>query len=375
MINKETLETKRLYLRPLTIVDFNAVHSWASNPENVKYMAWGPNTEGETKEFLLSVNPGRDFAVVLKESCAVIGSCGVYPDAANDSGFLGWILHMDYWKQGYGTELAGELIRYGFEDLKLRRLFAPCAAVNYGSYRIMERNGMRREALHKKAFWARVDKEWIDEAVYAILAEEYFNAERGNYATERDSCVAEGDSFAIKQDNVAVERDSSVAERASFAVEQISEQTRDIATAYIIKEWQTAKIKIRGEVIDCSAIDGFIILDESREKAIGLITYIFRGEACEIVSLNSERPCAGIGTALVEKVKAAAIAYGCKTLRLLTSNDNLNAIGFYQKRGFDLVGVNFGAIDRARETFKPEIPLIGQNGIPLRHELDFSMKL
>jgi RimJ/RimL family protein N-acetyltransferase len=127
---------------------------------------------------LESVKPDRDFAVVLKESGKVIGSCGVYPGGASDTGILGWILHIDHWKRGYGTELGGELIRYGFEDLGLRRLYAPCASVNYGSYRIMERNGMRREALRLKAFWARVDKEWIDEAEYAILAEEYFERKR-----------------------------------------------------------------------------------------------------------------------------------------------------------------------------------------------------
>ena len=170
----ETLKTERLLLRSLTVKDSDAVHSWASNPENTRYMSWGPNTEEQTREFLLSVKPGKDFAVVLKESNKVIGSCGVYPDAEGDTGELGWILHMDHWKHGYGTEFAGELIRYGFEDMKLRRLYAPCAALNYGSYRIMECNGMRREALHVKALWARVDKEWIDMAVYAILAEEYF---------------------------------------------------------------------------------------------------------------------------------------------------------------------------------------------------------
>jgi len=170
----EKLTTERLLLRPFTSFDFTAVHSWASNPQNVRYMSFGPNTEEETKAFLPMTKPGKDFAVVLAQSNCVIGSCGIYPDSANDTAELGWILHMDYWKQGYGTELCGELIRYGFEGLKLRRIKAPCAAVNYGSYRIMERNGMRREALHRKAFWARVDKEWVDEAVYAILAEEYY---------------------------------------------------------------------------------------------------------------------------------------------------------------------------------------------------------
>jgi RimJ/RimL family protein N-acetyltransferase len=137
-------------------------------------MAWGPNTEEQTREFLeTGVKPGYDFAVVIKDLDQVIGSCGVYPDAAGDTGELGWILHQDFWKQGYGSELCRELIRYSFVDLGLRRLIAPCAAVNYGSYRIMERNGMRREALHVKAFWARIDQEWIDGAVYALLAEEW----------------------------------------------------------------------------------------------------------------------------------------------------------------------------------------------------------
>jgi len=170
---KEILKTERLILRLLTIGDFDAVHSWASNPENTRYVAWGPNTEEQTREFLLSVKIGRDFAVALKDSNKVIGSCGVYPDSTDDTGELGWIIHKDYWMKGYGTEICRELIRYGFENLKLRRIFAQCADVNYGSYRIMERNGMRREALHIKNFWARIDKEWIDRAVYAILAEEY----------------------------------------------------------------------------------------------------------------------------------------------------------------------------------------------------------
>ena len=172
----ERLNTERLILRPFTASDWEAAHSWGGNPANTRYMAWGPNTEEETKSFLGTTKPGKDFAVVLKEKEAgkVIGSCGIHPDEAGDTAELGWILHMDYWKQGFGSELCGELIRYGFEDLKLRRIFAPCAAVNYGSYRIMERNGMCREALHIKKFWARVDKQWIDEAVYAILAEEYF---------------------------------------------------------------------------------------------------------------------------------------------------------------------------------------------------------
>jgi RimJ/RimL family protein N-acetyltransferase len=176
MAYKNILETERLILRLPTLADEEVVQSWTGNPQNTRYMGWGPNNIEQTRVFLAAVKPGKDFAVVLKESGLVIGSCGIYPNEEKDTAELGWILHLDYHKRGYGTELGAELIRYGFEDLGLRRIVAPCAAVNYGSYRIMERNGMRREALHRKAFWARIDKEWIDEAFYAILAEEYFSS-------------------------------------------------------------------------------------------------------------------------------------------------------------------------------------------------------
>jgi RimJ/RimL family protein N-acetyltransferase/predicted thioesterase len=183
------LETERLILRPLTADDFEAAHSWGSNPENTRYMAWGPNDEEQTKAFLAQAKPGFDFAVVLKESNAVIGSCGIYPKETGHIGDVGWIPHKDYWKQGYGTELGRELIRYGFEDLKLGRIQAPCAAVNYGSYRVMERIGMRREALHRKAFWVRVDKEWVDEFWYAILVKDYY-AERSPLIDKTASATA-----------------------------------------------------------------------------------------------------------------------------------------------------------------------------------------
>lgn len=173
-MKKNFLKTERLILRPITIDDAEALVAYGGNPDNVRYMAWGPNTMAETLEFIDSAKTGEDFAIVLKGKDKVIGSCGVYPDKENDTGELGWILNKDYWKCGYGTEFARELIRYAFEDLGLRRLHATCVAENYGSYRIMERNGMRREALHIKAHWSNVDKKWYDSAVYAILAEEYF---------------------------------------------------------------------------------------------------------------------------------------------------------------------------------------------------------
>jgi RimJ/RimL family protein N-acetyltransferase len=181
---KQILHTERLLLRPFTQDDFAAVHAYASNPENVKYMIWGPNNEAQTKSFIDNTikqaeakpRTNYDFAIVLKETGVLIGGSGIYLDNDKNQANLGWILHKDYWKQGYGTEFATALLKFGFEELKLHRIYASCHAENYGSYRVMERNGMRREAHFIKARtgFAGYRDEWQDELVYAILAEEYF---------------------------------------------------------------------------------------------------------------------------------------------------------------------------------------------------------
>lgn len=157
-------------------------------------------------------------------------------------------------------------------------------------------------------------------------------------------------------------------------MQPIDASIRAIVTTFIIKEWGSAEMYIRGEVIDLHSIDGFVILGDNQNDIEGLITYTVSGNNCEIVSLNSTNPRNGIGTALVDMVRKTAIAMGCNKLQLLTTNDNLNAIGFYQKHGFELIGVNLGAIDEERRS-KPEIPLVGQNGIPIHHEIAFEMTL
>lgn len=177
------LTTKRLILRPFEASDFAAVHRYASNPDNVKYTIWGPNSESETRAFLKTVilqalaepRTHYEFAVVLKETNALIGGCGISLDDSSCSAEIGWVLHQDFWRQGYGTELAHELLRFGFEDLQLHRIYANCNAANYGSYRVMERNGMRREAYFRQSRAGRTCDQaaWHDELQYAMLAEEW----------------------------------------------------------------------------------------------------------------------------------------------------------------------------------------------------------
>lgn len=180
-----TLETARLLLRDITEDDFAAIHSFGGNIANVKYMAWGPNSEQGTRDFIAQsmkraqAQPRAefDFALVLKATGQLIGTGGIYGEKSWHTeqlidGNMGWILHMDHWKQGYGTEFCAEMLRFGFEDLGLHRIHVSCDGENYGSYRVMERNGMRREAVQKEAILGR-DGLWHDQYQYAILREEW----------------------------------------------------------------------------------------------------------------------------------------------------------------------------------------------------------
>jgi RimJ/RimL family protein N-acetyltransferase len=91
------------------------------------------------------------------------------------------------------------------------------------------------------------------------------------------------------------------------------------------------------------------------------------------MSLNSLVPSIGIGTALIEAVKNVARESGCNRVCLTTTNDNLNALRFYQKRGFVLVTIRRDVIKIARQ-YKP-IPLIGANGIPIRDEIELELTI
>jgi ribosomal protein S18 acetylase RimI-like enzyme len=157
-----------------------------------------------------------------------------------------------------------------------------------------------------------------------------------------------------------------------FDIRPIDEHSRPLVTAFIDEHWFGTDMLIRGEVIDLTSVDGFALIENG--ALTGVVTYIVRGDICEITSIDSTAAERGAGTRLVEAVVARARELGCESLRLMTTNDNLNAIGFYQKRGFEIVGINLGAIDKEREE-KPSIPLIGQNGIPIHHEIEFFMKL
>lgn len=136
--------------------------------------------------------------------------------------------------------------------------------------------------------------------------------------------------------------------------------------------WGAEIVVGHGEVMAPSRLPGFVA--QRGGRWIGAITYRITGASCEIVTVDSDDPGRGIGTALIEAVRRKARCASCSRLWLITTNDNLHALGFYQRRGFTLAALHRNAVERSR-VLKPEIPLIGNDGIPLRDEIELEMSL
>lgn len=139
-----------------------------------------------------------------------------------------------------------------------------------------------------------------------------------------------------------------------------------------IEHWGAEEMVSRGRVYRPEQLDGFVV-EEEREW-VGLVTFFIEADECEVTSLDSLREGQGIGTMLMEKAVEQARLCHCKRIFLITTNDNLRALGFYQKRGFEIVTVYRGAVNESRKR-KPSIPVIGMHGIPLRDEIELEMKL
>lgn len=151
-------------------------------------------------------------------------------------------------------------------------------------------------------------------------------------------------------------------------IERIDSVNREMVNAFIREHWYNTTMVIRGKQIDMTHTEGFFLRE--KENIVGLLTYIVYDSILEITSLDSLRENQGIGSALVNMAVREAGERGLQKIVLITTNDNIDAIRFYQKRGFDMVRLFHNAVDAARK-LKPEIPLIGENAIPLHHEIEF----
>ncbi len=137
-------------------------------------------------------------------------------------------------------------------------------------------------------------------------------------------------------------------------------------------QWGSDFIVTRGRKYYYDKLEGFIA--ETKGINRGLITFRVEDREIEVISLDSLLERKGVGTELINKVIEFAVEVKARRVWLITTNDNVDAIKFYQKRGFRIIRIHTGAIDLSRK-LKPSIPAVGNYGIPIRDEIELEMKL
>lgn len=146
----------------------------------------------------------------------------------------------------------------------------------------------------------------------------------------------------------------------------------DALRALLAGWWGSTTIVSRGVARDASRLPALVA--ERDGEIAGVLTYNMRAGELEIVSINAVEPGGGVGTSLLAAATDLARERGCRRVWLVTTNDNLDALRFYQRRGLRLVAVHRGAVDDAR-SLKPSIPEVGEYGIPLHEELELELRM
>ena len=158
----------------------------------------------------------------------------------------------------------------------------------------------------------------------------------------------------------------------SFRIRAIEEDDRALVEGALNEAWGSVRVVSRGKLWNPLDLPGFVA--EREGDLVGLVTYRQEAGAIEVVTLDSFAEGKGVGSALLEAVASVARDQGKAHLWLITTNDNIPAIRFYQRRGWDIVALHHGALARSRQ-LKPEIPTHGLDGVPIDHEIEFRLAL
>jgi ribosomal protein S18 acetylase RimI-like enzyme len=157
-----------------------------------------------------------------------------------------------------------------------------------------------------------------------------------------------------------------------FLIRPISPNDNQWISQLMVERWGSEIVVVHNKVYKPADLPGLIAVEQNNR--IGLITYQIEEDECEIVTLDSLKPSLGVGKGLIDEVCKIAKVAGCRRVWVITMNDNIEALRFYQKRGFTLVAIHRNAVNRARE-MKPQIAKVGNHGIPIQDEIELEMIL
>jgi len=151
-----------------------------------------------------------------------------------------------------------------------------------------------------------------------------------------------------------------------YTIQHIEDEDSQKILNIINRFWNEAFVVIHGKIFYPTQLLG--IKAVHKDRIIGILHYLIQDDICEIVTLASLSESQGIGKKLITTVEGIALYHHCERLQVTTSNDNLPALGLYQKLGFCLVQLKAGQMEESRK-IKPSIPALGYRNIPIRDEL------
>jgi RimJ/RimL family protein N-acetyltransferase len=175
------IETERTILRRYQAGDVEDIVEYSLDADFwlARNLDWEPTAAGVRAYYepRRGVRPESypswlNLVVELKTESKVVGDVGIgFRNNDREQAEVGWLLACQYQGQGFASEAVKALVTFGFESMGVHRIFAQTGNLNVPSWSLMERIGMRREARFRQSH--KVDGEWDDEFIYAVLAEEW----------------------------------------------------------------------------------------------------------------------------------------------------------------------------------------------------------
>lgn len=343
--------TEKVTLRPVAADDLSRLLELLEDPELAGEYQWfgfrGDRARELQRRFETDGLLGHDesyLAVGLEEgTCAgwvvwlPVGHFGNYE--------IGITLFPEHRGRGIGTEAQRLLVEYLFATTPAFRLQAGTEVDNVAEQKALERVGFRKEGIQRGLYFQAGG--WRDNVMYGL--------------TRDDVAPGETSPTTLRE-----------ADEQPIAVRPAEGGDRAWATELLCRRWSSSTIVSRGRIHATDQLPALIA--ESPTGPCGLATYWVEPSEIELVTLDAEPPGRGAGSALLAAVIEVGRGLGCRRLTVITTNDNLAAIGFYQRRGLRLIGVHSGAVDTARR-IKPEIPEVGEDGIPVHDEIELGFDI
>ena len=155
-------------------------------------------------------------------------------------------------------------------------------------------------------------------------------------------------------------------------VSEITPADRDWVATTLVQEWTSTSVARGGELVEAAGLSGSLATLGGRRVGLVLVN-VSEGEF-EVVAISTTRPRSGVGRALMERCFAEARATACRRVWVVTTNNNVAAIAFYQHVGLDLLALHRNAV-RASRKLKPTIPVRDAEGVRIDHEIEFELLL